>query len=596
MNDQAQQAQHEGLPVSAIDPLRIDPIRFEVLRNALVSITEEMATALRRSAYSTNVKTRNDFSCAFFDADLRATAQAFTQPVHLGSLVELVPRAVRSYGLENLQPGDMLVTNDPYGGGVHLNDVTVIAPVWQDGAVLGFLANLVHHVDVGGGAPASIGAFQEVYQEGVIIPVVKLVSGGEIVDDVFRLMLAQMRSKRITAGDFRAQIAANVTGERRLHELVERFNLDELNSYIEAIINYTQRRTRQEIEALPRGNFVADGYLDNDGFTDQRVHLCMSITIDDAGILFDLTGSDPQRRAPVNATYAQTFSACAYALKCLIDQDVPVNQGFYSLVRVEAPLGSVVNSTAPAPVVGGWETNARITDIIFKALSGVLPHKTMAGTKGMMCQAGFGVLDLATDEYYCFYEALAGGYGGRFNKDGPDAVQAHGQNTENAPVEEIEANYPVRITRYELIPDSGGGGKFRGGLGLRRDYEFPDHAATFTILADRDKEGPWGLFGGLCGSIAQYVLNPDSADKKLSSKTTVSLQPGDVISYRTCGGGGYGAPHERDPQLVLMDAREGKVSCEQAAEIYKVVVDASSWIIDEEATRGLRAGAIGSAA
>ena len=583
--------EHRVLP-----PPVIDPIRFEVLRNALVSITEEMATALRRSAYSTNVKTRNDFSCAFFDAELRATAQAFTQPVHLGSLVELVPRAVRAYGLENLQPGDMLVTNDPYGGGVHLNDVTVIAPVWYHGTVLGYLANLVHHVDVGGGAPASIGAFQEVFQEGIIIPVVKLVAGGEIVDDVFRLMLAQMRSKRETAGDFRAQIAANITGERRLHELVERFSADELNSYIAAIIEYTQRRTRQEIEALPRGNFVADGYLDNDGFTDQRVHLCMSITIDDDGILFDLSGSDPQRRAPVNATFAQTFSACAYALKCLIDQDVPVNQGFYDLVRVEAPEGSVVNAKAPAPVVGGWETNGRITDIIFKALSGVLPEKTMAGTKAMMCQAGFGVLDPVSEEYYCFYEALAGGYGGRFSKDGPDAVQTHGQNTENAPVEEIEANYPVRITRYELIPDTGGPGKFRGGLGLRRDYQFPDHAATFTILADRDKEGPWGLFGGLSGSLAQYLLNPDSENKKLSSKTTVGLHLGDVISYRTCGGGGYGAPEERDPHLVLIDVREGKVSPEQALAIYRVAVDVENWTVAEEETRRLRSGQTGSEA
>jgi N-methylhydantoinase B len=496
--------------------------------------------------------------------------------------------------LENLQPGDMLVTNDPYGGGVHLNDVTVIAPVWYQGQVLGYLANLVHHVDVGGGAPASIGAFQEVYQEGIIIPVVKLVAGGEIVDDVFRLMLAQMRSKRITAGDFRAQIAANVTGQRRLHELVERFNAEELTSYINAIIDYTRRRTQHEIDALPRGNFVADGYLDNDGFTDQRVHLCMSITIDDVGILFDLTGSDPLRRAPVNSTYAQTFSACAYALKCLIDQDVPVNQGFYDLVRVDAPLGTVVNSKAPAPVVGGWETNSRVTDIIFKALSEVLPEKTMAGTKAMMCQAGFGVLDPVSEEYYCFYEALAGGYGGRFSKDGPDAVQAHGQTTENAPVEEIEANYPVRITRYELIPDTGGPGKYRGGLGLRRDYQLPNHAATFTILADRDKEGPWGLFGGLSGSLASYILNPDAENRKLNSKSTVSLEPGDVISYRTCGGGGYGPAHERDPQLVLRDVREGKVSYDKAVEMYEVVVDVDTWTVDEAATRRLRTGSNGS--
>ena len=567
-----------------------DPIRFEVVRNALVAATEEMATTLRRSAYSTNVKTRNDFSCALFDRDLRATAQAFTQPVHLGSLVELVPNSVRTYGVDRLAPGDMLVSNHPYQGGTHLNDVTVIAPVFHDGELCGYLANVVHHVDVGGGAPASIGAFQEIYQEGIVIPAVKLVANGEIVDDIFRLMLAQMRAKRETAGDFRAQIAANITGERRLRELIDGMGMPEVQAYIDSLIEYTRHRTRVELAKLPRGHFAADGYVDNDGFTDKRVHLCASITIGDE-VVFDLSGSDPQRRAPVNSTFAMSYSSCAYVLKSLIDHDVPVNQGFYEFVNVRAPLGTVVNSRPPAAVVGGWETSARVVEILFKALSNVLPNKTMAGTKGMMCQAGFGVHE-EDGEYYCFYEALAGGYGGRISKDGPDAVQVHGQNTENAPIEEIEANYPVRIARYELVEGSGGPGRYRGGLGLRRDYEFPDHEATFTILADRDKEGPWGLFGGLSGRRAQYVLNPDAEALKLSSKCTVSLKVGDVISFQTCGGGGYGPPWERDPGLVLIDVREGKVDIEQARDVYKVAIDSASWMVDEAATAKLRAADI----
>jgi N-methylhydantoinase B len=564
----------------------LDPIRFEVIRNSLIAATEEMATALRRSAYSTNVKTRNDFSCALFDRNLRSTAQAFTQPVHLGSLVEMVPRAVRDYGIERLQPGDMLVTNHPYAGGVHLNDITVIAPIFHEGQPCAYLANLVHHADVGGGAPASIGAFQEIYQEGVIIPVVRLVQNGSIVDDIFRLMLSQMRSKRVTAGDFRAQVAANTTGERRIQELIALMGMETAQTYIDALIDYTHRRTKSEIAQLPQGSFSAEGFLDNDGFTDKTVHLQVTVTIGE-DITFDFTGCDPQRRAPVNATYAQTFSACAYALKCFIDQDVPVNQGFYDLIKINAPLGSVVNSAPPAPVVGGWETNSRLNEIIFKALSDVLPYNTMAGTKGMMCQAGFGVQE-ENGEYYCFYEALGGGYGGRISKDGPDAVQAHGQNTENAPVEEIEANYPVRIKRYELIADSGGAGKFRGGLGLRRDYEFPDHAATFTILADRDKQGPWGLKGGGYGSVAQYILNPDGGAKRLGSKCTVELQRGDIISYRTCGGGGYGLPQERDPQLVLDDVRDGKVGLDEARQLYGVVVNVADGSLDESATQKLR--------
>ncbi len=568
--------------------IQADPIRLEVFRNALGEATEEMALALRRSAYSTNIKTRNDFSCAFFDRRLRVAAQAFSQPVHLGSFVELVPRAVRAYGAEQLRPGDMLVANDPYGGGVHLNDITVIAPVFADGALFGYVANLAHHVDVGGGAPASIGAFREVFQEGVIIPVVRLVEDGAIVDDVFRLILAQIRSKRETAGDLRAQVAANVTGARRLVALANRFGSDVANGIVDGLLAYTERRVRAELSALPRGSFAADGHIDTDGVSDQRVRLHVRVTIGDDGVVYDLSGSDPQRKAPVNSTFAQTFSACAYALKCLIDQDIPVNQGFYDVVRVVAPLGTVVNCQAPAPVVGGWETQTRLVDIIFKAVAAALPDKVPAGTKAMMCHAGFGGVDPTTGEYHCFLETLAGGYGARASSDGPDAVQTHGQNTENAPIEETEANYPVRIIRYELLNDSEGPGRFRGGLGLRRDYLFSEYPITFTILADRDREGPWGLFGGCAAPPAEYVLNPDGEATRLPSKTTVELQRGDVVSYRTCGGGGYGAPRERDPARVLRDVREGRVSIDRAREVYGVVIDRSTWRVDAERTAEAR--------
>lgn len=567
---------------------QIDPVRFEVIRNALTEATEEMAVALRRSAYSTNIKTRNDFSCAFFDRRLRVTAQAFSQPVHLGSFVELVPRAVKEYGPERLRPGDMLVVNDPYNGGVHLNDITVIAPVFCGGELFGYVANLAHHVDVGGGAPASVGAFREVFQEGVIIPVVRLVERDVIVKDVFRLIMAQIRSKKETAGDLRAQVAANVTGTRRLSALVDRIGSDTGHAIIDALIDYTHRRARAELDGLPRGTYHATGFVDNDGFSAERVQLRVSVIINDQGVLFDLSGSDPQRRAPVNSTFAQTFSACAYALKCLIDQDIPVNQGFYDLVRVFAPEGTVVNCRPPAPVVGGWETQTRLVDTILNAFAYALPHKVPAGSKAMMCHAGFGGVNPETGEYQCFLETLAGGYGGRAVSDGPDAVQTHGQNTENAPIEETEAAYPVRITRYELINDSEGPGMFRGGLGLRRDYLFPEYPVTFTILADRDREGPGGLFGGLPAPPAKYILNPDGDAKSLSSKTTVELQPGSVVSYRTCGGGGYGPPLARDPAMVLRDVRDGKVSASRAREIYGVVVDVVSWQVDVEATNRCR--------
>ena len=575
----------------------VDPIKFEVIRSALTQATEEMAAALRRSAYSTNVKTRQDFSCAFFDRNLRAVAQAFTQPVHLGSFVRHVPYAVREYGVDKLGPGDMILSNDPYGGGVHLNDIALIGPVHYDGELIGYTACLAHHVDVGGGAPASVGAFREVFQEGVIIPRVKLVKDGEIVRDIFDLVLAQIRSKRETAGDFRAQIASNRTGAARINEIVDRYGLDEFNRYIDELIEYTARRTAAELEKLPQGEFSAEGFVDNDGFTGDVVRLKVKVTIDGSGVRFDTTGSDPQRRAPVNSTFAQTYSACAYALRALIDKDLPVNDGFYRYVHVEAPEGTVTNCTHPAPVVGGWETHVRLNDLIFLALSDALPEAVCAGTKAMQCHSGFGgevepdpSMPGASSEYFCFLETLAGGYGGRHASDGPDAVQTHGQNTENAPVEETESNYPVRILRYELVPDSEGAGRFRGGLGLRRDYQFPQQV-TFTVLADRDRAGPHGLFGGETGSKSVYAVIDDGEETVLSSKTTVDLAPGRVISYRTSGGGGYGAPAERDPEKVATDVRDGKVSIERAGLVYKVAIDPESLTVDSIRTNELRGGA-----
>jgi N-methylhydantoinase B len=563
----------------------IDPITFEVIRNALVAATDEMVLALKRSAYSTNIKTRSDFSCAFFDAELRSVAQGFAQPVHLGSMVEQVPKAVLGYGPENLGPGDVIVTNDPHPSGVHLNDVSLVSPVHHEGELLGYVANLAHHVDVGGGAPASIGAFREVFQEGVIIPPVKLVAGGRIVDDVFRLMLAQIRSKHETAGDFRAQIAANATGVRRVQALVARHGIDTIRATMAELLEYTERRTRAELEQLPHGVYEAEGFVDNDGYTDEPVRLQARIEIGPEGVHFSTAGSDPQRRAPVNSTYAMTFSACAYALKCLVDPDLPVNDGFYRLVSVDAPAGTVTNCTWPAPVVGGWETQTRLVDVFFKALLPGFPKRIPAGTKAMMCQAGFGSLDVEAGSYVCFYDTFAGGYGGRHASDGPDAVQAHGQNTENAPVEETELNYPVRIDRLALVEDSEGPGRFRGGLGLRKDYRF-DLYTTFTILADRDKAGPHGVLGGEAGRIAEYFHIRDGVETRLGSKTTLDLEPGDVISVRTCGGGGYGPPEQRDPEAVLLDVLQGKVSAERAREHYKVAI--ADRRVDHDETEALR--------
>jgi len=305
-------------------------------------------------------------------------------------------------------------------------------------------------------------------------------------------------------------------------------------------------------------------------------------------MVFDLTGSDEQRRAPTNATYSMSFSGLAYVVKCLISPDLPVNDGFYRLVKVAAPSGTVVNCQHPAGVVAGWEIAMRLCETAFLALAEAIPDRVIAGTKGCICNIAFGGMRPEGSGYYAYYETIAGGYGARATKDGMDAVQPHVHNTENAPVEEIEANYPVHIIRYSLIPDSEGPGKFRGGLGVRRDYRFPDHKVTFSVLSDRAKFAPWGLFGGGEGRRARYVRDPEGKAEELGSKRTVGLEMGDVVSVQTPGGGGRGDPLERDPQDVLRDLRDGKVSLERAKEIYGVVTQPSSLELDATQTQDLR--------
>ena len=567
---------------------KFDPILFEVIRNALVEATEEMSVSIQRSAFSTNVKTRLDYSCAFVDSRGRMVAQAFCQPAHLVTIGRLVPRAVREYGAGNLEPGDMLVVNDPHRQASHLNDIFLIAPFFHRGELVGYLSNCCHHVDVGGGAPASIGAFREIYQEGIILPVVKLVSRGEVHPGLWKMILANVRAAKEVAGDLRAQIAANNMGMRRLTALLDRYGKETLDFYIERLLEYTARRIEGELENLPQGTYEAEGRLDDDGITDRPVHLRARVTLKDRKIAFDFTGADPQRPAPMNSNLTQTFTACVYVLKCLVDPDIPVNEGFYQPIEVFAPKGSALNARHPGAIVGGWEVSMRLCEVLFKALSAAVPDRVPAGTKGMICHVGFGGEDPRTGDYYTFLETLAGGYGGRIRSDGPDAVQTHIQNTQNAPIEETELNYPVRITRYNLIPDSEGAGRFRGGLGLCREYVFPEHEPVFTTLADRARFPPWGLFQGGDGQPARYLSISNGDPRKLPSKGTATVGLGEHVRVETCGGGGYGPPWERDPELVLRDVREEKISAARARDAYGVSVDTDRWTVDLAETGRLR--------
>ena len=574
--------------VGALAP-DIDPVRFEVIRNALLAITEEMGATLRRAAYSTNIKTRGDFSCAFFDRRLRTIAQAFAQPSHLGSLAHIVPRAIAAYGADNLRPGDGILINDPYLGGVHLNDITLISPVFYEGEIFGYLANIAHHVDVGGGAPGSIGVSNEIYQEGMVIPPIRFVKEGQIDGDIFALIRSNFRGTKEISGDFRAQTAANRLGRQRLQILLEKYGGAAFERYLDAMLDYTERRTAQAFAHFPDGTFSAEACMDGDGVSDEPIKLTATVHIDRGHVSVDLTGCAPQRPSPTNATSSQTYSGVVYVLKCLIDPDIPVNDGFYRLVDIRTTPGTVVDARHPAAVAAGWEVAMQLCDLLFKALAQALPDRVLAGTKGCICNIAFGGINPLTEEYFTFYETIAGGYGATRRNDGMDAVQAHFQNTENAPVEETEANYPVRILRYELIADSEGAGYYRGGLGVRRDYTFPGHTPSFSILSDKAKYPPWGLFGGEAARPAKYILNPDTPEgRELPSKITFQLKPGDVVSVQTPGGGGCEAVWERPIEQVVADVTLGKISVERARGVYGVVMDASTLAVDDAATAGVR--------
>ncbi|HLW59571.1 MAG TPA: hydantoinase B/oxoprolinase family protein [bacterium] len=551
----------------------MDPIQFEVTKNALASLTEEMGAALHRAAYSTNIKTRLDFSSAIFDARLRVLAQALAQPSHLGSLPHSVPNAVREYGVDQLGPGDGLIVNDPHRGAVHLNDIALISPVHaRTGELLGFVANVAHHVDVGGGAPGSLAPARDLYQEGLIVPPVRLVRAGQVVPDVMRMIVANIRAPRESAGDFRAQVAANHVGARRLAELVERLGRTVFTQFCDDLIDYTSRRTRAALALLPHGEFSAEDFLDGDGFTDDPIRIAATLRNGPDGVVIDLAGSAPQVRGSLNCSYSMTFSGVAFVLKTLVDPDIPVNEGFYRSFTLHVPEGTVTNARPPAAVAGGWEVAFRVAEVLYRALADALPNRIVAATKGTICNVAFGGMR-PNGGYYAYYETVAGGGGARPTKDGMDGIQTHIHNTENAPVEEVELNYPFRVLRFGLIPDSEGPGRFRGGLGVCRDYWFPNHRVTFSILADRGRFAPWGLFGGGSARTARVIRDPDGEAQVLPLKGSVELRAGEVISVQTPGGGGYGPISDRDPDAVRHDVRVDKVSTARARDVYHVAPD-----------------------
>jgi N-methylhydantoinase B len=553
------------------EPGSTDALRLEILRHALTGITDEMSVTLRRAAYSTNIKTRLDFSCALFDGRARSVAQAFAQPIHLGTLATFVPAILERYG-RPMEPGDALLCNEGHLGGLHLNDVCLLAPLVIDGRPFAYAVSMAHHVDVGGGTPGSIGLHREQYQEGLIIPPVRLMHRGIIDPDVLATIVANVRSPRETEGDLRAQLGCVSVGLRRLEELIAERGLDTVERGMDDLLEYTHRRSLAAIADLPRGTIEATDYLDDDGVGGEPVKISARITVAGDKVTFDLTGTDAQRPSSINTTKGGALSACAYAVRCMIDPDIPINDGFYQVIDVVTTPGSVLDSRRPAAISGGAEAVGRLCETALRAFSTVLPERAAADSKGTMLNIAFGGVDPRTGEYFVYYETQAGGYGGRLGLDGIDGVQPHLQNTENAPIEETEANYPVQYLCYTLLPDSEGPGRWRGGLGLRRDYLF-EGDVRFSIMAERVRFAPQGLFGGGAARSNHYIRNPDGDAVRYPSKFSIEVAAGEVMSIQTAGGGGYGEVGLRDPALVRADVEAGMVSPARALEVYGVRVE-----------------------
>jgi N-methylhydantoinase B len=518
-----------------------DPVLLEIYKNLLSAVAEEMGVVLRRSAFSPNIKERRDFSCAVFNAEGLMVAQAAHIPVHLGSMPLSVAAAVERF--PGLTRGDMVVLNDPYRGGTHLPDITLVSPVFhasQD-RPSGYVASRAHHADVGGISPGSMPVASEIFQEGLIIPPVRLVRGGEIQQEILELLLANVRTPEERLGDIAAQIAANQRGVQRLGEILERYKSQEVSGIMQAMLVYTERMTRRMLATLPDGVYRFGDVLDDDGIGAQPVPLEVTLTIQGDEATIDFTGSARQQAGNLNAVLAITYSAVFYVIRCLLEPDVPNNAGVLAPVRVIAPPGSVVNCLPPAAVAGGnVETSQRIVDVLLGALAKACPARIPAASQGTMNNITLGGWDPRSERPFTYYETIGGGMGARPDRPGVPAIHTHMTNTLNTPVEALEYAYPLRVRRYEIRLGSGGRGRFTGGDGIRRDLQALA-GCQVTLLTERRRTQPYGLEGGEPGSSGENIILRDGETIVLPGKGAFQLHPGDVLSIRTPGGGGYGA-------------------------------------------------------
>jgi N-methylhydantoinase B len=554
----------------------LTPIQVELLRNHLTSICDEMFLAIMKSAYSTNIKERHDHSAAIFDAQGQVVVQGESLPLHLASMLGLVEVVLNRYGADAIRPGDMFISNDPFAGrGSHLPDVAILAPVFRDGKLALFVSNIAHHSDIGGMAPGSMaGGMTEIYQEGLRIPPIRICRDGEIIQDVLDLVLLNVRVPRERRGDYMAQIAANRLGTRRLEELFGRWTAPQMTTGCAAIIDAVTRRMRAGISDLPDGEYHFEDLLDDDGMGTTDIPIVVHVRIKGEEIWIDFAGSGPQVRGNMNNSFAGLQASVLFALKVLIDPDGPTNHGMLEPVHITAPEASVVNASFPAATAARAQTCQRIIDAMLGALAGAVPERVIAASNGANGVATFSGTG-PDGRYYLYMETIGGGAGARSYKDGTDGVQVHVTNTSNLPVEALENEYPLLVERYELINDSGGAGKWRGGLGLRRVYRGLGHTLTFSGQGERSVHPPWGLFGGGDGGTgAISIQHNDGTRKDLPGKpSSMEVESTAAVCIETPGAGGYGASEQRDPALLDEDYRSGKFSAEAMRQKYGYVGD-----------------------
>lgn len=540
--------------------MRRDPIELEIFKNLYHSIAEEMGAALQRTAFSPNIKERRDYSCAVFDGQGQVIAMGDHMPVHLGSMPMSVQAAIDA---GPMHPGDMVMLNDPFRGGTHLPDITLVAPVYVKTARRTsrrifrgtsrwtsrpdfYVASRAHHADVGGTYPGSMGLCREIYQEGLRIPPVKLMRNGEMDRDVLSMLLNNVRTPQEREGDLGAQIAACHTGAERLREVCACYGTERSKRAATDLLEYAEELMRAFLQRVTPGEYRAEDFLDSDGITERPIKIAVSITIRRAGpkqriVTVDFTGSDPQVEGSINAVAAITYSACFYVFRCLLTEDVPAAAGLMRPIEVIAPEGTIVNAKPPAAVAGGnVETSQRIVDVLLRALGQAMPDRIPAAASGTMNNLTIGGIDPRTGEPFTYYETIAGGMGARPGKNGVSGVHTHMTNSLNTPAEALEYAYPLRVRSYSLRPDSGGPGEFRGGDGIVREIEVLTDCEV-TLLADRRSHGPWGLSGGLNGkSGTATILRQDGSKQTMPGKFSTRLRPGERIRIETPGGGGWG--------------------------------------------------------